>query len=368
MNLTTVDSIIQKAESEGLFPGAALGIYLRDAPFITRYHGRHTFVPWSRPVDRDSLFDLASLTKPLATTLAVALLLERGELELEHNLGDFWEDIPPEKARITVENLLTHTSGLAAWMAIYERLSASREEKRGSGLDEACRIILREPLCSKPGNATLYSDLGFILLARMVELASKKGLWSLVEKEIYAPFGLSKITVAQENSGNRQAFVPSGYCPIRNRVSWGEVNDLNAWAIGELPGHAGLFSNLEDVLILVSSILNTYLGDEGDVFPIGRDIIRHFLSFRSETEGNGWALGFDRPAPRDSTCGQFFSKKSVGHLGYTGTSFWMDLEAGLCVVFLCARTFPFDSPGSRKKMKAFRRLLHDEVRRALGAI
>ncbi len=366
MNLTTVDSIIQKAESEGLFPGAALGIYLKDATFITRYHGRHTFVPWSRPVDRESLFDLASLTKPLATTLAVALLLERGELELEHNLGAFWEGLPPEKARITVENLLTHTSGLAAWMAIYERLSANTGRKSGRRLDEACRIILGEPLCSKPGKATLYSDLGFMILGKIVEFVSKKGLLSLVKREIYSPLGLSKITVAQENPSNRQAFVPSGYCPVRNRVSWGEVNDLNAWAIGELPGHAGLFSNLEDVLSLVSSILKAYSGEKCNEFPIDCGTIRRFLSFRSETTGINRALGFDRPAPRDSTCGRFFSKRSVGHLGYTGTSFWIDLEAGLCVVFLCARTFPFDSPGSRKKMKAFRRLLHDEVRSTLA--
>ncbi len=366
MNLTTVDSIIQKAESEGLFPGAALGIYLKGAPFITRYHGRHTFVPWSRPVDRDSLFDLASLTKPLATALAVALLMERGQLELKHNLGDFWDGLPPDKAQITVENLLTHTSGLAAWMAIYERLPAKKGRERGSRLDEACRIILGEPLCSKPGKAALYSDLGFMLLGRVVELVSQKGLWSLVKEEIYSPLGLSKISVAQENPSNRQVFVPSGYCPIRNRVSWGEVNDLNAWAIGELPGHAGLFSNLEDVLSLVSAISEAYSWDKDSDFPIDFSTIRHFLSFRSEIEGNNWALGFDRPAPRDSTCGRFFSKRSVGHLGYTGTSFWIDLEAGLCVVFLCARTFPFDSPGSRKKMKAFRRLLHDEVRRALA--
>jgi len=366
MNVTTVDPIIQKAESEGLFPGAALGIYLKDAPFITRYYGRHTFVPWSTPVDRDSLFDLASLTKPLATTLAVALLLERGELDLKHNLGDFWEGLPPEKARITVEKLLTHASGLAAWMAIYERLPSRKWRERGSRLDEACRIILDEPLCSKPGKATLYSDLGFILLGRMVELVSKKGLWSLVKEKIYSPLGLSRITVAQESPSNRQTFVPSGYCPIRNRVSWGEVNDLNAWAIGELPGHAGLFSNLEDVLSLVSYIVKAYSGEECIEFPIDCGTIRHFLSFRSEIKDNNWALGFDRPAPKDSTCGRLFSKRSVGHLGYTGTSFWIDLEAGLCVVFLCARTFPFDSPGSRKKMKAFRRLLHDEARRALG--
>lgn len=366
MDFTTVDSIIQKAINNELFPGAALGVGLLPGIRLNRYYGRHTFASWSRRIDRESLFDLASLTKPLATTLSVAMLKEREELGLHQCIGDFFTSVPRDKKDITVESLLTHSSGLPAWKAIYNSLPPAQSQGKDSRLGQACKIILQQPLSYETGKASVYSDLGFMLLGRIVELVSGQELWPLVHSRIYRPLGLSSLGVSEEDPSSIDSFVPSGFCPVRKSMSWGRVNDLNAWTMGGLPGHAGLFSNLEDVLFLTVAIMNAYTDNETPGFAVGPDTIRHFLSYRSCNSANLRALGFDRPSPGKSTCGNLFSKQSVGHLGYTGTSFWIDMKAGLSVVFLCARTFPFDTAKNRREMKRFRIDIHTEIRKALA--
>ncbi|NPA94387.1 MAG: beta-lactamase family protein [Thermodesulfobacteria bacterium] len=363
MDLTTVDKIIQNARSRGLFPGAALGIITPDGKRLSRYYGRHTFTPWSREVDDNSLFDLASLTKPLCTALACAYLVDQKKLSLDETLDSFFPSCPKDKKAITITHLLTHSSGLEAWTPIYVSLK-DKSPHQGAGHDAACKIILEKPLAYKPGQKSLYSDLGFILLGRIVAMVSGMELWELTSRHIYGPLGLSSITSPPRTLENLEQFVPTGFCPHRKRVTWGSVNDLNAWKIGGVPGHAGLFSSLSHLIGLLGGILEAFFKKEHD-FPISHDTLSRFLTYRSQTPDIPWALGLDRPSPKGSTCGSHFSPNSLGHLGYTGTSFWMDLDRRLCVIFLCARTFPFDTEEGRARMKSFRIELHNGVMAAL---
>ncbi len=365
MDITTVDEIIQNAMKEGLFPGAALGLLLPAGKELYRLYGQHTFVPWSPQVDKDSIFDLASLTKPLCTALACAALMEEGRLSLEEPISSFFPDCPRDKKNITIAHLLTHSSGLGAWLPLYKTLMAE-----GQGLDHnkrhefACKIILEKPLQYQTGQKSLYSDLGFILLGRIVKLVSGSSLFDFARSAIFAPLGLSLIV--DSGMGNRELakFVPTGLCPARQRLTWGLVNDLNAWAIGSVPGHAGLFSGIVDVVKLIKAVFAAYLMDNQQL-PLSSQTVSMFLQYRSANPNISWALGFDRPSPRGSTAGEFFSTDTIGHLGYTGTSFWLDLRRKIGVIFLSARTFPFDTPESRAMMKSFRTNLHNSLMKEL---
>ncbi len=367
MNITTVDSIIQKAIKERLFPGAALGIYSQDLGIRCKYYGRHTFVPWSRKIDQDSVFDLASVTKPLCTALAVAAIMSEDRLYLNQPITDFFPDAPPDKWNITLRHLLCHSSGLSAWMPIYKSLAKRGEMYSPKTKSRACKIILSTPIAYETGSQSIYSDLGFILLGRIVELSSEMSLWHLVKTRIYEPLGLTSFTSPLSKGDSlSELMVPTGYCPIRRRICWGETNDVNAWSIGGMAGHAGLFSNLEDTLRLTITIMNAYNNTGKGITAIRDRLICQFLDYTSPNSNIPWALGFDRPSLQDSSSGDLFSKNSVGHLGYTGTSFWMDLQEGIIVVFLSARTFPRDIPSDKKRMKKFRRSLHNEIRKALS--
>ncbi len=367
MNITTVDSIIQKAIKERLFPGAALGIYSQDLGILCKYYGRHTFVPWSRKIDQDSVFDLASVTKPLCTALAVATMMSEDKLQLNQPVTDFFPDAPLDKWNITLRHLLCHSSGLSAWMPIYKSLSKRGKNHLTNAKTRACEIILSTPLAYETGSKSIYSDLGFILLGRIVEISSGLPLWHLVKKRIYEPLGLTSFTSPLPKGGSfSEIMVPTGYCPIRKRICWGEANDINVWSIGGISGHAGLFSNLEDTLRLTIAIMNAYNDKGKGIASIRGRLICKFLDYRSPNPDIQWALGFDRPSLQGSSSGDLFSQNSVGHLGYTGTSFWIDLQEGISVVFLSARTFPRDIPSDKKRMKKFRRSLHNEIRKVLG--
>jgi len=369
VDFTTVDHIIQSAIKNGLFPGAALGVVVDNAILARKFYGRHAFAPWTRHVDYSSLFDLASLTKPLCTALAVATLVQDGLVYLNQSIGDFFQHISKEKTKITIQHLLTHSSGLEAWFPIYNVLNGKQSQKvpgRG-GLDLACKLILERPLAYQTGQKALYSDLGFMLLAQIVEQVAGQNLWKFVNRRLYLPLDLTRIgAFGHPPSHQLDLFVPTGVCPVRKRMCWGEVNDLNAWTIGGLPGHAGLYSNLDDLLAFLSAIMKCCLGHRASRLALKNTILGSFLNYRSGSKSVNWALGFDRPSFEFSSSGHLFSKNSVGHLGYTGTSFWMDLDAGIIVVFLSARTFPFDLAEDKRIMKDLRTCLHDRIREIVG--
>ncbi|MBM4284183.1 MAG: beta-lactamase family protein [Deltaproteobacteria bacterium] len=313
------------------------------------------------PVTPDTVFDLASLTKPLATALAVLRLVEQGPLGLKTTLGEVlpaaW--LPADKNGLTLTSLLAHRSGLPAWRPYYQDLLAAPPEERPS-LPE--RLAAATPLEHPPDTVTLYSDLGFMLLKAVVEAASGENLDDWCRRELYRPLGLQALGYRPlEHPGGRErryAHTEPGLIPGRTGV--GEVHDENAWAAGGVAGHAGLFGTGPQVFHLAAQLFRSYRGASGAPFP--QHLVRRFFT---PVAPGARALGFDVPGPDPDqrSMGRFFSEHTVGHLGFTGASLWMDLTTGLMVVLLTNRVH---LGRDNDKIRPFRPRFHEAVCSALG--
>ncbi|MDA8163872.1 MAG: serine hydrolase [Desulfobacteraceae bacterium] len=317
----------------------------------------------SPPIDTRTCFDLASLTKPLATGLTILCLINDGALALETPLPFLLSgDVPADKQGITLRHLLGHASGLPAHRPYFESLVKMPADERWAALR---RWILAEPLLSAPGGRTLYSDLGFLLLGMIVAERSGRGLARMAAERVLRPLGLEEeiffqpLWEEEKEPSTRlrgRVFAATERCPWRGRLLSGEVHDDNAHALGGVAGHAGLFGTAGGMLALVRHLLDVRQGRA--VHPGYRpEDLRVFLSTRS-VQGSSWGLAFDTPSPVGSSAGRHFSETSFGHLGFTGTSFWVDPEKELAVVLLTNRVHPTRDNG---RIKAFRPLFHNAV-------
>jgi CubicO group peptidase (beta-lactamase class C family) len=352
VRLAQVAGLMKSGVDDGVFPGAVL-LVAREATvlFHAAYGVTNRFAP--RPVTRGTFFDLASLTKPLATTLAVVKLVQGGRLSLETSLAKVltpFQGTP--KAGITVGQLLAHTAGYPAYQPYFEALAARPVKSRQRMLR---RMLAAEPLTARPGDRILYSDLGFMVLNWVVEAVSGVALDRFLAAEIYGPLGVSDLFFVRHFESCRPGvFAATEDCPWRHAVVEGRVHDDNAYAVGGVEGHAGLFGTAEAVYRLLLEIWRTLRGRGGSGFFEARQLAR----FLARAPLGERTLGFDTPSPQHASSGKFFSFNSVGHLGFTGTSFWMDLDVGVIVVLLTNRVHP-----SRQNtaIKAFRPRLHDRV-------
>lgn len=348
---------MKQAIEEGVFPGGVL-LVSKDASllFFEAYGLANIFT--RQPVHADTLFDLASLTKPLATTLAVMKLVERRTLDLSQSIGAVISGFKgTEKETITVAQLLAHTSGLPDYRPYYLTLKTLPASERKEALRH---LLLAEPLVNPIGRETVYSDLGFMILAWIIEQTAGISLDQFVSNEIYYPSGLKGLIFpGLEVSGSQKKpskieFAATERCPWRNVLLDGVVHDDNAFAAGGVDGQAGLFGAAGDVNLLLTKLLLAYHGDLPD-FMIHKDTLRTFFT---PQKGTGRALGFDMPSTEGSSSGRYFSRESVGHLGFTGTSFWMDLRHRIIVVLLTNRVHP---ARDNEKIRAFRPAVHDAV-------
>ena len=215
----------------------------------------------------------------------------------------------------------------------------------------------------------LYSDLGYMLLACIIEEITGRAFADYVRDTVLVPLKAEHIMDSTEvmAAAGYAHIAPSGICPFENRLIQGEVNDLNARSMGGFSGHAGLFGTAQGLVGLLSKLLDIYKGRiEIKNFP--RELMHLFWARNSSVQGSTWALGFDTPSPRGSSAGRFFSEKSVGHLGFTGTSFWIDTEKDIIVVFLSNRTFPCATEKGQEAMRRFRPRLHDLVMESLNSV
>jgi CubicO group peptidase (beta-lactamase class C family) len=306
---------------------------------------------------RDTVFDLASFTKPLATTLSIIKLISQQKLELSQRLGSILTPFNrTDKGRISIENLLYHNSGFPDYRPYYKVLCKLEPNLRKDALRE---LLVKEPLINPPGKRVKYSDIGFMILCWVIEQVTGNPLDRFVMKEIYYPLGLENLFFVDLNSTPRHVkFAATEFCSWRNILLEGVVHDDNAFVVGGIQGHAGLFGTAQDVLSLLSELMAAYLGSPcTGVFDT--DLIQMFFK---QQEHTGRALGFDTPSSIDPSCGQYFSKDTVGHLGFTGTSFWMDLDRNVMIILLTNRVHP---SRSNTKIKAFRPKLHDRVMKEL---
>ena len=360
---TEITRVFGEAIRENTFPGAVLHVAHADRVVFHEAFGHARLHPEPAVMKRDLVFDLASLTKPLGTALAVALLVERGDLEWDAALGELL-DLPdstsPSVAGIRVRHLLEHSSGLPAFRA-YCRQFRGRE---GASNKERVRsLILREPLSGPPGTRARYSDLGYMLLERVIERAAGQGMDQWLERNLFRPLGLTDTGFGRPyRPGSSDRFVQTAYCAYRKRYLQGEVHDRNAFAMGGFSGHAGLFSSTRDVHTLLNVLYKSYSGEEGLVLSPKR--VRELFAETDAPHGNSFRMGFDTPSAQGSSAGTLFPRHSVGHLGFTGTSFWMDLTSGFSIILLTNRLM---ARPRNSLIRAFRPRLHDLVWKSMRA-
>jgi CubicO group peptidase (beta-lactamase class C family) len=347
-----VNRLMIDAVANNVFPGGVLFVSQdRNLVFFEAYGDANLFS--GRKMTKETVFDLASLTKPLATTLAVMELIQQSRLTLKENLGSILPLFKnTDKEKIRVEHLLYHNSGFPDYRPYYKLVKKLEPGKRKDALRE---FLIKEPLIHPPGHQVVYSDLGFMVLCWMIEEVTGFRLDRFVLENIYRPLGLKTLFFLPVDKMPPVAdFAATEKCPWRGILLEGVVHDDNAYSVGGIEGHAGLFGTAGDVFYLLSELMAVYRGSVSTgVFDI--DLTRRFLSLN---EQNGQALGFDTPSSKGSSCGRYFSKRTVGHLGFTGTSFWMDLDRAIVVILLTNRIHP---SRDNNRIKAFRPKLHDAV-------
>jgi CubicO group peptidase (beta-lactamase class C family) len=316
-------------------------------------------------VDAHTCFDLASLTKVLVTTPLVLLLIRRGRLELETPVHRFLEEYAGQgRDAITVRMLLDHSSGLPAWRPYYERVRSADGEiwlASVKGQEAVRRMVAAEASEVSPGSRALYSDLNFILLDWILERVSGHPTDVLFAEWLAEPLKLEslffvdlKSPVKAARARRGRAFAATERCPWRGRILIGEVHDENTYAMGGVSGHAGLFGTIRDVAAMADVWLDSFL-HSGGFFEQG--LAKQFWQ-KSEVPGSTRALGFDTPSPRASQAGGLFGPRTVGQLGFTGTSLWIDPDRELIVVLLTNRVHPTRENGA---IKQFRPALHERV-------
>jgi serine-type D-Ala-D-Ala carboxypeptidase len=354
--MESVDNLMKQAVSNGVFPGGVLLVSTAGSEFFFQAYG-YANISSGRSMTKDTVFDLASFTKPLATTLAIMKLISQQKLELGQRLGSILPQFnSTDKGRISIKNLLYHNSGFPDYRPYYKVLGKLEPNLRKDVLKE---LLVKEPLINTPGKQVIYSDIGFMILCWVIEQVSGNRLDRFVTKEIYHPLGLENLFFVDLDSIPRQVkFAATERCSWRNMLLEGVVHDDNAYVMGGIQGHAGLFGTGQDVLCLLSELMAAYL-DSPCTGVFDTDLIQIFFKHQEHT---GRALGFDSPSPIDPSCGQYFSKNTVGHLGFTGTSFWMDLDRNVIIILLTNRVHP---SRTNNKIKAFRPKVHDRVMKAL---
>lgn len=351
--LAAASRVLQEAIADHAFPGCAFGVYAGGQAAVEAL-GNFTYDQGSPAVQRETVFDIASVTKVVATTAAAMLLNQRGALDLDMPVAELLPGFivgrePGSFARhVKIRHLLAHNSGLPGYVELFKAHSTPH------ALLRAC---LQLPLPSPPGSRAEYSDPGFILLGKALEVILSEPVGFFADREVFKPLGMTS-TCYKPASELRGAIPPTENDTwFRNRIIQGEVQDENAWVLNGCPGHAGVFSNVPDLLRFAAEMFDATAGS-GRVFEA--DVVSRFAQ-RHEPEGSSRALGWDTPS-QNSSSGRFFSRNSIGHLGYSGCSLWIDLDARVAIVLLTNRTWP---DRNSNQIRTVRPAFHDAVRQAL---
>ena len=352
--------ILNDAIAAHAFPGCAFGVLADGKVQIQDALGRFTYEAASPAVTAETVYDLASVTKVVATTALAMGLFQHGQLDLDMLLGDMLPGFVTGRAlgdrarHVKLRHLLAHNSGLPGYVEFFRTITKPSE------LFRAC---LQLPLEAEPGTRSEYSDPGFILLGKALELCIREPLSVWTERELFQPLGMTS-TGYSPIPGKRSLIPPTEEdTTFRHRRIQGEVQDENAWLLKGSAGHAGLFSNVPDLLrfageILISSPGTAPAANNARLFQA--ETVELFAE-RQGPEGSSRALGWDTPS-QNSSSGRHFPPHSIGHLGFSGCSLWIDLDAGMAVALLTNRTWP---DRQSQMIRKIRPAFHDAVREAL---
>ncbi len=325
-----LDSIVQAAIADHAAPGAALAVGRYGRIVHMKGYGKQDTA--SGPaVDENTMYDMASLTKVIATTTAAMMLEEQGKIDLDRTVASYLPEFnAPDKAPITLRMIATHRGGLEAFAALY---------KEFRGRDQYLTQINLRPLKSVPNTEMVYSDWDMILLQLVMERVTGQALDQFVTQKIFAPLGMNSTMYTPDSVRYFSRIAPTELDTatggLMRGLVHGRVHDENASAIGGVAGHAGLFSSAHDLAIFCQMLLNG--GEYNGVRIVKPETIARWTA--PQNRGSSRALGWDTPS-RNSSSGQYFSPRSFGHTGFTGTSIWVDPERDLFVILLTNRVYP----------------------------
>jgi CubicO group peptidase (beta-lactamase class C family) len=349
-------SVLDQAISGQAFPGAVFGVLAEGKVAALDGVGGFTYDPQAELVTASTVYDLASVTKVIATTSMAMLLYQDGALALDQPLVHFLPRFAQGEAagsarhQVTLRMLLAHASGLPGYVRLFEGIA----REGTAGREELLATCLRLPLQSPPGSQAEYSDPGFILLGQVLEGIAGEGLEAFCAREVFTPLSMTS-TCFRPPSDWRSAIPPSEEdLTFRHRVIQGEVQDENCFVLGGIGGHAGLFSNALDPLLYAECLLG-----KGRLFS--SETVQLFTTGAQMPPNSSRALGWDTPS-QPSSSGKYFSRRSAGHLGYAGTSLWIDFEHHMAVVLLTNRTWPHRQS---QAIRSVRPAFHNAVRKAL---
>ncbi|PYX47685.1 MAG: hypothetical protein DMG79_13410 [Acidobacteria bacterium] len=347
-------SVLRDAISARAFPSASIAVTQAGKLAALKSFGHFTYED-ELEVTPATLFDIASLTKPVSTTTMAMLLYERGLLELDAPIigvvPEFMSDAggePDSRRRdVTFHMLLAHASGLPA----YEKLFLKEHS-----CDDLLRAAFTTSLSSDPGTRAEYSDIGFIILGAALERMAGESLDAFCQREVFGPLAMTRTTF-NPPAGTRAEIPPTANDrTFRKKIIQGEVQDENAYVLGGVAGHAGLFSSAEDLAHFAHIMLH------GGAPILRPETVALFTLRESAPPGTTRTLGWDTPST-PSQSGRFFGPASFGHLGYTGTSLWIDPERQLSITLLTNRTWP---DCAHQAIRQFRPKFHDAIVEALN--
>ena len=347
-------SILRDALEQRAFPGASLAVAHQGKLIASHGFGRFTYDDGAPQVTGDTVFDIASITKVVATTSVAMILFERGSLKLEAPVAQFLPEFvnlsPPHQKQkreaVTVRMLLAHSSGLPAYEKLFE-FAHNREE--------LLRAAMTTPLTAAPGIRAEYSDIGFILLGEILQRIAGEPLDQFAQREIFDRLGLTRTWFVPPLDLRTQIPPTENDRTFRKRVIQGEVNDENAWVMGGVSGHAGMFASATDLAIFAEHLLR------GGTPLVKPDTLALFTRREESPRGTSRALGWDTPS-HPSSSGTRFAPTSYGHLGFTGTSLWIDPKRHLSITLLTNRTWP---DRSSQLIREVRPRLHDAIVEAI---
>ena len=348
-DLAGLDSIVETAIREGKTPGAVVLVGNREETIYLRAFGFRSLEPKKVPMSEDTIFDLASLTKVVATSTAVMQLAEKGKLDIDAPVARYWPAFGENgKKRITLRQLLTHHSGLRAGL------------KPGwSGYEAAMGKIVAEKPSRPPGSGFLYSDINFEALGEVVRRVSGEPLDRYCSRHIFTPLGMTE-TGFKISDALKDRIAPTQY--RKNRLICGEAHDPECYLMGGVAGHAGLFSTAADLSIFSRVLLAG--GEHGGTRILSRRTVEMMTTPQSPEVRHARGLGWDVEAPFASNRDDLPPAGAFGHRGYTGTSLWIDPVTGIYVILLTNRVHP-DGKGDVKELRA---QVRATVSRSLGPL
>ena len=345
--------LLEHAVKDHAFPGGVLAVGW-NGQLVEHAFGRLTYDAKSPKVRDATIYDVASLTKPIVTTSAIMMLVAEGRVDLDAPLSRYLPDWTSGanasqqadwRKKVTVRELLLHTSGLPAHREFY---------KNTKDHNEILKRAHAEPLVAEPGTKVEYSDLGFMLLGEIVERLTGETLDEFAHEEIFAPLGMSHSYFNPPRSLRAQIAPTEKESMFRKRQLQGEVDDANAFAMGGVAGHAGLFSTAQDISVFAQMMLNGGMYAQERLFT--RAMVDQFTK-RVNVGDSARTLGWDVPTDNSSS-GHYMSQRAYGHNGFTGTSMWIDPEKGLFVILLTNRVYP---SAANNEIRRVRPALHDAI-------